>query len=191
MIIAGMDAVAITVEWAMAELIRKPGVQQKAQEELDNVIGQERTRTEEDLQSLPYLQAIVKKALRLHPPTPLMLPHRANTDPKIWLDPNEFRPEWLLEEDIDIKGHGFRLLPFGAGRRVCSGAQLGLNFVTLMLGRLLHHFNWIPFKNVKYKEIDISEGPGIVTYMVTPLQVVPLPRLNACLYKCVPIHPQV
>jgi len=124
-----MDTVAITVEWAMAELVRNPRVQQKAQEELDNVIGQKRTMTEEDIQNLPYLQATVKEALRLHPPTPLMLPHRANADikiggydvpkgttvivnvwaiardPNIWPDPDAFCPERFLNEDIDVKGH--------------------------------------------------------------------------------------
>ena len=50
------------------------------------------------------------------------------------------RPERFLEEDVDMKGHDFRLLPFGAGRRVCPGAQLGINLVTSTLGHLLHHF---------------------------------------------------
>ncbi|KAH9314860.1 hypothetical protein KI387_023487, partial [Taxus chinensis] len=42
MITAGMDITAITVEWAMAELVRNPRVQQKAQEELDRVIGKDK-----------------------------------------------------------------------------------------------------------------------------------------------------
>jgi coumaroylquinate(coumaroylshikimate) 3'-monooxygenase len=53
MITAGMDTTAITVEWAMAELIKNPRVQQKAQEELDRVIGLERVMTEADF--LTYL----------------------------------------------------------------------------------------------------------------------------------------
>ncbi|MQL91370.1 hypothetical protein Taro_023982 [Colocasia esculenta] len=85
---------------------------------------------------------VAKEALRLHPPTPLMLPHRANADvklagydvakgsnvlvnvwaitrnPTVWKDPLEFRPERFADEDVDMKGHDFRLLPFGARRRV-------------------------------------------------------------------------
>ncbi|KAB2621171.1 cytochrome P450 98A2 [Pyrus ussuriensis x Pyrus communis] len=210
MITAGMDTTAISVEWAMAELIKNPRVQQKAQEELDGVIGVERVMTEVDFSSLPYLQCVAKEALRLHPPTPLMLPHRANAnvniggydipkgsnvhvnvwavarDPAVWKDPNEFRPERFLEEDVDMKGHDFRLLPFGAGRRVCPGAQLGVNLVTSMLGHLLHHFNWTPTEGAKPEEIDMSENPGLVTYMRTPLQAVPTPRLPSQLYKRVP-----
>ncbi|KAI3437016.1 uncharacterized protein J3R85_005742 [Psidium guajava] len=210
MITAGMDTTAISVEWAMAELIKNPRVQQKAQEELDRVVGFERVMTESDFSSLPYLQSVAKEALRLHPPTPLMLPHRSNAhvkiggydipkgsnvhvnvwaiarDPAVWKSPLEFRPERFLEEDVDMKGHDFRLLPFGAGRRVCPGAQLGINLVTSMLGHLLHHFVWTPPQGMKPEEINMSENPGLVTYMRTPLQAVATPRLPSDLYKRVP-----
>ncbi|KAL0413412.1 UNVERIFIED_CONTAM: cytochrome [Sesamum radiatum] len=211
MITAGMDTTAISVEWAMAELIKNPRIQEKAQEELDRVIGHERVMTELDFSNLPYLQCVAKEALRLHPPTPLMLPHRANAnvkiggydipkgsnvhvnvwavarDPKVWKNPLEFRPERFLEEDIDMKGHDFRLLPFGAGRRVCPGAQLGINLVTSMIGHLLHHFNWAPPNGIAREEIDMGENPGLVTYMRTPLEAIPTPRLPVHLYKRVPI----
>ncbi|KAM7269948.1 hypothetical protein ACFE04_029162 [Oxalis oulophora] len=207
MITAGMDTTAIAVEWGMAELIKNPRVQQKAQEELDRVIGFERVLTELDFSNLPYLQSIVKETFRLHPPTPLMLPHRANADakiggydvpkgsnvhvnvwaiardPAVWKDPLEFRPERFFEEDVDMKGHDFRLLPFGAGRRVCPGAQLGINLVTSMLGHLLHHFVWSPPEGVKPEEIDMTENPGLVTYMRTPVLAVATPRLPSHLYK--------
>ncbi|KAM0057135.1 putative cytochrome P450 [Helianthus debilis subsp. tardiflorus] len=211
MITAGMDTTAISVEWAMAELIKNPRVQQKAQEELDSVIGSERVLTELDFSNLPYLQCVAKEALRLHPPTPLMLPHKANTnvkvggydipkgsnvhvnvwavarDPATWKDPLEFRPERFLEEDVDMKGHDYRLLPFGAGRRVCPGAQLGINLVTSMLGHLLHHFSWSPANGLRPEEIDMSENPGLVTYMKTPVQAIPTPRLPPMLYKRVAV----
>lgn len=207
MITAGMDTTAISAEWAMAELIRNPRVQQKAQEELDRVVGLERVMDETDFSNLPYLHCVAKEAMRLHPPTPLMLPHMANADvkiggydipkgsivhvnvwavardPAVWKDPHEFRPERYLEEDVDMKGHDYRLLPFGAGRRVCPGAQLGINLVTSMLGHLLHHFRWTPPEGMKPQDIDLTESPGMVTYMKTPLQGVATPRLPSHLYK--------
>lgn len=209
MITAGMDTTAITVEWAMAELIRNPDVQRKAQEELDNVVGYERVVTEGDFRDLPYLQAVAKEALRLHPPTPLMLPHKATEDVKVggfdipkgstvhvnafaiardpstWKDPESFRPERFLEEDIDIKGTDFRVIPFGAGRRVCPGAQLGLVLVQIMLGRLLHHFTWSPPEGMRPEDIDLTERPGVVTFMLKPLQAVATPRLPSALYRTV------
>ena len=206
MITAGMDTSAISVEWAMAELVRNPRVQKKAQEELDLVIGMEDIVKETDFSRLPYLQCIVKEALRLHPPTPLMLPHKATEDvkiggynipkgtvvhvnvwaiardPTIWKDPLTFRPERFLEEDVDIKGHDYRLLPFGAGRRVCPGAQLGLNLVELMLARLLHQFSWFPPEGLNVDDIDMTERPGVVTFMAKPLEAIPQPRLSTHLY---------
>ncbi|KAI4386595.1 hypothetical protein MLD38_004515 [Melastoma candidum] len=207
MVTAGSDTSAVSVEWAMVEVIRHPRIQKKAQDELDSVVGFERVMTESDFPNLPYLQCIVKEALRLHPPTPMMLPHRSNThvkiggydipkgsnihvnvwaiarDPALWSNPLEFKPERFLEADIDVKGHDFRLLPFGAGRRMCPGTQLGINLVTSMLGHLLHHFVWNLTPLVKPDEIDMSENPGLVTYMRSPLQAVAIPRLPPELYK--------
>ncbi|XP_008788561.1 p-coumarate 3-hydroxylase-like [Phoenix dactylifera] len=209
MITAGMDTTVITTEWAMAELARNPRVQEKVQEELDRVIG-ERILTEADFANLPYLQCVVKESLRLHPPTPLMLPHKATAnvkiggydipkgsnvhvnvwaiarDPQIWKNPLEYWPERFAEENIDIKGNDFRVLPFGAGRRVCPGAQLGINLVASMLGHLLHHFKWTLPEGVKPEDVDMSENPGMVTFMHTPLQAVATPRLPSQLYKHVP-----
>nr|UIP35212.1 coumarate 3-hydroxylase [Leucojum aestivum] len=207
MITAGMDTTVITVEWAMAELVKHPRVQEKVQEELDRVIGIDRIMTESDFPNLPYLHCVVKEALRLHPPTPLMLPHKASAntklggydipkgavvhvnvwaiarDPNLWKNPLEFRPERFQEENIDIKGNDFRVLPFGAGRRVCPGAQLGINLVQSMLGHLLHHFKWELPEGMKPEEIDMAENPGMVTFMHTPLQAVAIPRLPSHLYK--------
>ncbi|XP_039114632.1 p-coumarate 3-hydroxylase [Dioscorea cayenensis subsp. rotundata] len=213
MITAGMDTTVITVEWAMAELVKHPRVQQKAQEELDRVVGRDRIITEADFANLPYLNCLVKEALRLHPPTPLMLPHKANTnvklagydipkgsnvhvnvwaiarDPQVWKEPLEFRPERFQEEDIDIKGHDFRVLPFGAGRRVCPGAQLGIYLVESMLGHLLHQFKWDLPEGMKPEDVDMTENPGMVTFMHTPLQAVATPRLDCVdLYKRVPVE---
>nr|AGI97941.1 p-coumarate 3-hydroxylase [Narcissus tazetta] len=207
MITAGMDTTVITVEWAMAELVKHPRVQEKVQEELDRVIGVDRIMTESDFPNLHYLHCVVKEALRLHPPTPLMLPHKASAnikiggydipkgavihvnvwaiarDPNSWKNPLEFRPERFEEENIDIKGTDFRVLPFGAGRRVCPGAQLGINLVQSMLGHLLHHFKWELPQGMKPEEIDMTENPGMVTFMRTPLQAVAIPRLPSNLYK--------
>ncbi|KAL6614320.1 hypothetical protein ACP70R_036590 [Stipagrostis hirtigluma subsp. patula] len=211
MITAGMDTTVISVEWAMAELVRNPRVQEKLQEELDRVVGRDRVLLETDFQNLPYLQAVVKESLRLHPPTPLMLPHKASAgvkiagydvpkganvivnvwavarDPEVWANPLEFRPERFLRENIDIKGADYRVLPFGAGRRVCPGAQLGINLVASMIGHLVHHFRWALPEGTRPEDVEMMESPGLVTFMATPLQAVATPRLDKEeLYRRVP-----
>ncbi|KAL2898053.1 Cytochrome P450 98A2 [Bienertia sinuspersici] len=211
MIIMGVDTIVISVEWAIAELIKNPRIQKKAQNEMDLVIGSDRIMTEWDFSNLPYLRCIAKEALRLHPPTPFLFPHKAKAhvkigdydipkgsnvhvniwaiarDPTAWKSPLEFRPERFMEEDVDMKGHDFRLLPFGAGRRVCPGAQFGLNLVTSMLGHLLHHFNWTPADGLMAEDIDMGEKMGLLAQMQTPLHTIVTTRLPNCLYKRVAI----
>ena len=53
-----------------------PDIQQKAQSELDSVVGQNRLADSSDEDSLPYMNALVKEVLRWRPPLPFALPHR-------------------------------------------------------------------------------------------------------------------
>ncbi|KAK4802528.1 hypothetical protein SAY86_000731 [Trapa natans] len=120
--IAGSDTTSTTIEWAMAELLRNPKVLEKARQEILTVVGLQRPIQESDINNLPYLQAIVKETLRLHPATPLLIPHKAKhdvevlgyvvpkdamvmvnvwaiaRDPSNWTDPLEFRPERFAVE---------------------------------------------------------------------------------------------
>lgn len=78
----------MTVEWAMSELLRSPEVLAKATEELNRVVGRDRLVTEADIPGLPYLEAIVKETLRLHPVAPILtvprrVPLEAVAEPKL------------------------------------------------------------------------------------------------------------
>ena len=57
--------------WFMLAMVLFPDTQRKAQEELDAVVGRGRLPTFDDLESLVYIQAIVKEILRWHPVGPL------------------------------------------------------------------------------------------------------------------------
>lgn len=57
-----------------------PEVQRTAQEEIDRVIGTDRLPTFADRDSLPYVEAVVKEALRMHPIAPMGLPHVTTAD---------------------------------------------------------------------------------------------------------------
>ena len=204
MFTAGTDTSSIIVEWAMAEMLKNPSVMARAQEELDRVVGRGRRLEESDLPSLPYLQAVCKEAMRLHPSTPLSLPHfsfdacddvdgyrvPANTrlliniwaigrDPAAWEKPLEFRPERFLPgggaEKVDPMGNCFELIPFGAGRRICAGKLAGMVFVQYFLGTLLHAFDWsLPDGEEK---VDMSETFGLALPKAVPLRAVVTPRL--------------
>ncbi|KAF5179069.1 Cytochrome p450 [Thalictrum thalictroides] len=189
MIFRGADTVAILLEWVMARMILHPEIQAKAQQELDKCVGNDRQVQDSDIPNLPYLQAIVKEALRMHPPGPLLSWARlaihdihidnffipAGTtamvnmwaithDASIWKDPWTFRPERFMEEEVSVLGSDLRLAPFGAGRRVCPGKALGLATVHLWLAQFLHKFTWSPSHS-----IDLSECLRLSLEMKKPL----------------------
>ncbi|MCD7467428.1 hypothetical protein HAX54_004852 [Datura stramonium] len=139
-------------------LVKNPRVRTKGPKRTRSSYLIDRVITESICPS-SYLQS-VKESLRLHLPTLPMLPHG-------WCKPSKD-----YQQDADMKGHDFRLLPFGAGRRICPGTNLAINMVTSMLAHLLLiHFKWSPPLGVKHEDIDMLESPGTVTYMRTPLQV--------------------
>ncbi|MEI4856001.1 cytochrome P450, partial [Klebsiella pneumoniae] len=64
---SGTDTTAVELTWALCLLLNNRHVLNKAQEELDNVVGKQRQVKESDLNYLIYLQAIVKETFRLYP----------------------------------------------------------------------------------------------------------------------------
>lgn len=204
MIFRGTDTVAILLEWIMARMVLHQDIQAKVQEEIDACISHrdDRCVRDSDLPNLPYLQAVVKEVLRLHPPGPLLSWARlaihdvhigksvipAGTtamvnmwaithDASIWKDPWTFRPERFIEEDVSIMGSDLRLAPFGSGRRVCPGKALGLTTVQLWLAQLLQSFKWLP-TTMAHQGVDLSETLRLSLEMKKPLTCRAIPRAH-------------
>ncbi|KAJ9687929.1 hypothetical protein PVL29_013921 [Vitis rotundifolia] len=133
LIAGGTDTSATTLEWAMSEVLREPNIAKKATEELDRVIGRDRWAEEKDIPQLPYIDAIVKETMRLHPIV------------------------------IVVKGQSFELLPFGSGRRMCPGYSLGLKMIQSSLANMLHGFHWKLPGDMKTEELNMEEVFGLTT----------------------------
>lgn len=168
----------------------------KAKAELAQIIGKGKPIQESEISQLPYLQAIVKETMRIHPPAPLLL-HRVETDvevygyivpkgaqvlvnvwaigrdPSVWKNPTKFMPERFLESEIDVRGQDFELIPFGAGRRMCPGLPLGLRMVHVVLGSLLNSFDWKLEGGITSKQLDMEEKFGITLRKAQPLCAIP------------------
>lgn len=201
----GTDTSSNTIEFAIAEMINKPQVMIKAQQELDRVVGRNRPVEESDTNELPYLNAVMKEVLRLHPVLPLMVPHcpskpcvvagytipkgarvfvnvwAIHRDPVHWTNATEFMPERFLNCKGDYSGNDFSYIPFGSGRRICAGIAMAERLVMFSLASLLHSFDW---KMAHGEKLDLQEKFGIVLKKRLPLVAIPLPRLShALLYE--------
>ncbi|XP_047169584.1 cytochrome P450 76A2-like [Vigna umbellata] len=197
--LAGSETTSSTIEWTMMELLRHPEWLEKVKSELDRVVGRGRKVEESDIDNLPYLQAVIKETLRLHPPIPLLVPRKAtkNTkfmgydipkdtqvlvnawaigrDPSVWEQPLEFKPQRFVDDckNLDYKGTNFGLIPFGSGRRMCAGLPLAHRILHLVLGSLLHEFDWKLPSHVTPSTLDTRERLGITMRKLQPLLAVP------------------
>ncbi|KAJ8773293.1 hypothetical protein K2173_028470 [Erythroxylum novogranatense] len=192
---AGTDTSAGTMEWALSLLLNNPAKLKKAQSEVDTIIGHDRLITESDIATLPYLNCVVTEAMRMCPLGPLLVPHESSeecmvggyrvprgtmlmvnmwaiqNDPKIWEDATKFKPERF--EGFEGVRDGFRLMPFGSGRRGCPGEGLAMRMVGLGLGTLLQCFDWErPTKEM----VDMTEWNGLTLRKSKPLLAKCSPR---------------
>lgn len=125
---SGSEPSSVALKWTLAEIINHPNVLNKLREEIIGVVGLHRLVEHSDVPKLPYLQAVVKESLRLHPPSPLILRkckedckingydvisnsriminmYAIMQDPDTWNYPTEFIPERFLENSIYNNQH--------------------------------------------------------------------------------------
>ncbi|KAA0034254.1 cytochrome P450 71B34-like [Cucumis melo var. makuwa] len=195
--LAGVETGENSIIWAMAELIKNPRVMKKLQDEIRSTIKEDRVK-ESDLEKLQYLKMVVKEVLRLHPPVPLLLPRESMShfklngydihpkthihvnawaigrDPESWKHPLQFIPERFIENNIDYKGQHFELIPFGAGRRICPGMNMGIIIVELALANMLLCFDWKLPNGMKEEDVDMEEDAGLSASKKLPLQLIPI-----------------
>ncbi|KAL0539047.1 hypothetical protein IC582_023222 [Cucumis melo] len=201
--LAGVETGANTLVWTMTELVRNSKVMKKLQREIRSTITKQDQVKENELEKLQYLKMVVKEALRLHPPLPLLLPRETMShfklngydihpktrihvnvwaigrDANSWKNPQEFCPERFMESDIDYKGQNFELIPFGAGRRICPGVNMGMAMVELALANMLLCFDWKLPNGMKEEDLDMEEDFGITVSKKSPLQLIPIPYFNS------------
>ncbi|CAA7021890.1 unnamed protein product [Microthlaspi erraticum] len=199
--VAGIDTSTHVIQWTMAEIINNPNILEKLIEEIDSVVGKTSLIQETDLPNLPYLQAVVKEGLRLHPPTPVLIrtfqerceikgfdiPEKTTLvlnayaimrDPDFWVDPEEFKPERFVNSsksglEEEIREECLKYIPFGCGRRGCPGSNLAYIFLGTAIGVMVQCFDW----RIKGDKVNMNETAGAVTLtMAHPLKCTPVPR---------------
>ncbi|CAL0317438.1 unnamed protein product [Lupinus luteus] len=198
MFVAGSETTSAVIDWTMSEILKNPRVMMKAQEEVRKVFGSKGYNDETSLEDLKYLKAVIKETLRLHPPTPLLLPRECREtcdlkgytipvgskvivnawaigrDPEYWSEAEKFIPERFIDHPIDYKGFNMEYIPFGAGRRSCPGISFALSSIQLSLAQLLYYYNWdLPSGGVM-ENIEMTEALGSSSRRVSNLILVPI-----------------
>jgi cytochrome P450 len=160
MIAAGHATTAVALFWSLFLVASVPDVQERLVAEVAP-LDLSPENAADALSQLPYSRATVSEALRLYPPaysivrvarraddaagvpvpagtvvqiSPWVLHHHR----QLWTDPDAFDPARFLP-GAPIPDR-FAYLPFGAGPRVCIGAQFALTEAVLVLARLVQAF---------------------------------------------------
>lgn len=163
---AGTDTTSNTLLTGFLYLITYPHIQERCQQEIDEVLGEKDQASFEDRHNMPYVQAVTHEIQRVANTVPLSVPHCTIKDTELmgysipkgtliipnltsvlneegqWKFPNEFNPENFLNDQGEfVKPEAF--MPFSAGPRMCLGEGLARMELFLILVTLLRKFNFI------------------------------------------------
>ncbi|KAJ3516999.1 hypothetical protein NLJ89_g781 [Agrocybe chaxingu] len=147
-------------------MLLNPTAMKRAQEEIDSVIGHGRLPEFSDMESLPYVHALITEVLRWKPIVPTALAHSVIVDdvyedmfiPKgstiyanihamcldeeVFPEPKKFLPERFLAP-TDPRLANFTL-SFGFGRRICPGIHTVRQSLFITIARILWAFDIRP-----------------------------------------------
>lgn len=165
--IAGSQTTSITIDLALMISMMRPDLQQKCQKEILEALGADGVPVYAERSKLPFVEAMLLEVQRFFHIVPISGPRRVlktceldgftipkdttvliglqsvHMDADFWIDPEVFRPERFLDENMEVKNIE-RLLPFGAGRRKCLGDQLAKACIFTFFVGILQKFNLKP-----------------------------------------------
>ena len=160
MIIAGHETTSTALFWACYIAAKLPALQAQIAEEV-RTVDLSPAVAAQSLKQLVYTRAFVDEVLRLYPPAFLIVRVAKEADTILghpvapgtvvsispwvmhrhrahWRDPEQFDPSRFLAGAAPPER--FTYLPFGAGPRICVGAQFALTEAVLVLAKLMQSF---------------------------------------------------
>jgi cytochrome P450 len=159
---AGFDTTSSALTWWIGLMATHPAVARQLRDELD-AANTEAPATHESVVRLPYLNATIKEAMRLYPPSTALFTRVAIRDVVIegtavdkgtlavipiwnlhhdsrWFpDPESFRPERFLPGATPIPRGAF--MPFGAGPHFCLGQYFASIEMALVAAEIIQQFD--------------------------------------------------
>jgi cytochrome P450 len=162
-IVAGHETTALALAWALYLLANSPADQARAHEQARAQL-EARAATAADLDAMPFITQVLEEAMRLYPPVGLLARTVVAPDELCGrtMKPGDllFLPIWALHRhelwwerpelfeparfDPAIRRDKYQYLPFGAGPRVCVGANFAMMQAGIILATLLARFRFTP-----------------------------------------------
>ncbi|KAF8880416.1 cytochrome P450 [Infundibulicybe gibba] len=170
----------------------QPGVQRKAQDEIDAVIGNDRLPELRDRPSLPYVEALYREGFLI--PKGRLCPSQSVVDLTLLPDSIVFANIWAMTRDESIYKDADRFQPeryfengklndddtvlgFGFGKRICVGQHLASSSVWLAIANVLATLNIGKAKDSQGNDIEIKEKYTIDAGATDPSVVEVAPRM--------------
>ena len=162
---AGVETTAMGTAWALYLLALHPDWQSQIRQEAEQATAIE--SGEAKLAALPLTLQVVKEAMRLYPPAPILVRtaqrqtailghkvkkgqvvilniHALHRHEKIWKDPSIFHPERFSE--TAPSRHRAAFIPFSAGPRMCLAMNFALAEMTILVSELARTYQLAPVK---------------------------------------------
>jgi len=159
---AGHETTAITMTMLFYLLNEFPWALRKIREEVDEVLG-DRQLEAGDLKGLRFTRMVVEEALRLYPPSALLIRVAAEDDvicgqkirkgttvtisqymvqrhQALWDNPDMFDP-YRFSPENKSKIHRFSYMPFSLGPRSCIGSTFAMMELTAALALIAREFD--------------------------------------------------
>ncbi|OCL14764.1 putative cytochrome P450 pisatin demethylase [Glonium stellatum] len=198
-VFAGSDTTAIALRAIIYFLIRNPDKMKKLVSQIDKAALSGKLsqpiKYKEAITHLPYLDAVIKEAMRLHPSVGLLLERHVPSggakicgqyipggtvvginawvtqhDPTVYPDPEKFIPErWLESSEEQLKQMEQSFFAFGAGSRTCIGKNISLMEMTKIIPQLLREFEvtlTYPDREWKTKNSWFVQQEGLICNLV-------------------------
>ncbi len=189
--LAGHETTANALTWTWHQLGRHPRIHRRVHEEA-------RTHTMEDgfdrgvYGRLDYTRRVISESLRMHPPVPvtgrmarlednlagyhvpkgsfmIASPYVVHRHPGIWEDPERFDPDRFTEDRARDRPR-FAYLPFGGGKRICTGREFAKMELRLVLSEVTRRFRLEPVDS------DTPPGKEVVVTMEPERTLRVIPR---------------
>ena len=169
---AGFEVTAYSLAFTLYLLHQHPEVESLLRQEIERELG-DRTLTYEDLERLPYLEQVIKEAMRLYPVTAVVgrqaienveiqgdrIPKRSTVLIAPWIlhrradifeTPLEFKPDRFKAGHAIPK---FAYLPFSGGPRGCIGQGFAMMQMRINLAMIMQKFRLKIAPDYQFKPI--------------------------------------